>query len=243
MTNDITHSTPAPRWHTGVIKHWKKLLILLLWVTIVAIYWRASQNIAPTAQDKIVLLSTWFRAQGWGPLLFLLLYSLQPLVFFPTFVMTILAGMLYGPVVGMIIAVLGMNGAASVSYATGRFMGAEVLQDASNAQVQKYMHQLRSNTFETLLTLHLLYVPFDLLSYIAGAMRVRWRPFAIATILGTIPSGLAYVLLGNSFGPLEQMAAGNLDVNYPLLITSLLLAVGVFTGTRYSRRRRATTST
>ncbi|MEM7125742.1 MAG: VTT domain-containing protein [Chloroflexota bacterium] len=240
MSDHITYSAPAQNrwWKFSFFKHWRKLLVFLLWVTIIVTYWRASQAIAPTPKEKLILLDTWFHIRGWGPLLFLLIFVLQPLVFFPTFLMTLFSGLLYGPVWGMIVAIAGMNGAASVSYVAGRFMGADVIGLASkNKRLENYIQKLRGNTFQTLLTLHLLYFPFDLVSYIAGAMHLKWRPFALATTLGTLPSGLAYVLVGDAFGSLEELAEGNVNINPTLIAASIMIAVVVFLLTRYMNRK------
>lgn len=218
-------------------RHWLKLSIFSLWILIIGLYWRAASDAAPTLEDKIHLVADWFLVAGWGPILFFLCFSLQPLVFFPSFIMSILAGLLYGPIWGMVFSVLGLNSAASVTYFTARFLGEDTIQAIkSNRWVQRYFDQLQSRTFETLLTLHLLYVPFDLLNYLAGFMRLNWRTFAAATAIGTIPSGLAYVLFGNSLGSLDQIASGQPEINVPLLVFSVAVAIGAYLGTRYMRR-------
>lgn len=218
-------------------RHWLKFLVLGLWILIIGTYWRIASDAAPTLEGKIHLVVDWFLVAGWGPVLFLLFFSLQPLVFFPSFIMSILAGLLYGPLWGMLFSVIGLNSAASVTYFMARFLGEDTIRAIqSNRWAQRYVDQLHSRTFETLLTLHLLYAPFDLINYLAGFMRLNWRTFSTATALGTIPSSLAYVLFGNSLGSLDQIASGHPEINVPLLVFSIALAVGAYLGTRYMRR-------
>lgn len=222
-------------------RHWQKLLILSVWILLFTLYWHTSQRVAPTLEEKLMLLASWFLTDIWGPIIFLAAFTFQPLVFFPTFIMTIVSGMLYGPMWGMLINIIGMNCAASVTYVAARLVGISSSNSvAENHPLRKHILQLRSRTFETILTLHLLYVPFDLMNYLAGFMNLNWRQFAAATAIGTIPSGLAYVLFGNSLGSFEQIVSGRPNINLPLLSFSVLLAVIGYMATRYFRRIRET---
>ncbi len=233
-------SSGAGQWLQKVItQHWTKLLVVLIWGSVVLLYWWASHSVAPTVAQKIELLATLFRVDGFGPLAFLVIYALQPLVFFPTFIMTIISGMLYGPIGGIAISAVGLNSAASVSYGAARFVGGDILKDRTlNKYLGKSLQKLRTHTFETLLTLHLLYMPFDLLNYASGLMRLKWRQFAIATALGTIPSGISYVLLGNSLGSVDDLTLGKPQINFPLLLLSLAISAITLFIAQYLRRTR-----
>ena len=225
-------------------QHWTKMFVLCIWISVIVLYWRASQSVAPTAAKKVELLASWFRTDGFGPLIFLILYTVQPLVFFPTFIMTIVSGMLYGPIGGMAISVVGLNSAASVSYAAARLVGGEKPRTLNlNKYLEKSLNSLRTHTFETLLTLHLLYMPFDLLNYAAGIMRLNWRQFAIATAIGTIPSGISYVLLGNSLGSVDALALGRPNINFQHLFLSLCISLGAILTAQYVKRTRSLNKT
>lgn len=69
---------------------------------------------------KIKFLLQWFLLDGWDRLVFVVVYMLQPLVFSPTFLMTICEGLLYGPLWGLLYSYVGANAAASVCYGVGR---------------------------------------------------------------------------------------------------------------------------
>lgn len=241
MSVESTQTLIPNQERTFFIRHRSKFFVLAVWVIVIAIYWRVAQDVAPTLEDKVHLVADWFLVPGWGIILFLMVFTFQPLVFFPSFIMSILSGLLYGPIWGMILSIVGLNTAATVSYGTARLLGEDAADGVkSNRWLSRYIAQLHTHTFETLLTLHLLYVPFDMLNYLAGFMRLNWRRFAPATALGTIPSGLVYVLFGNSLGSLDQIASGRPEIDYSMLLLSLGLGIITYVGARYLRREKQT---
>ena len=44
--------------------------------------------------------------------------------------------------------------------------------------------------------MRLVYVPYDLVNYLAGFLRIGWMPFILATALGSLPDTLSFVLFG-----------------------------------------------
>ncbi len=215
-----------------------KMMALLFWLLAIGSYWwyTHTQNLGP--MDTLKLLTELLTARPLGPLLFVMLFALQPLIFFPSIVMGIMAGCLYGAVEGVIYAVVGANCAASVTYTVGYFFGQGWLTDP-NAEnpLQKYVDSLRNNTFEAILTMDLLFMPFDLINYTAGFLQVRWRAFALATALGALPGTVTVVLFGASLegdmlaGQWPEFDYRTLAISLAILVTSLILS-------RYLRWRR-----
>lgn len=219
--------------------HQRRWVVLLLWIAAIWLYWQSTAQVAPTIADKVRLLAGLFLIEGWGPLLFILVYTVQPLVFFPSFVMTIAAGILYGPLWGLIFSVLGGNAAASLSYTVGRLLGADIFGDIlSNRRMEGYIHRLRTNTFETILVLNLLHAPFDLVNYLAGVLRLRWIQFAAATAIGIVPGGLPFALFGGSLGTIDELTSGRPNINYPLLALSVAIGILAMLLSRLIRRRQ-----
>ena len=152
-----SHSTIQTSW---VRRHRSKLIALLFWFLVVIGYWYTANyyNLPPEVMIKRLgdLLSNTFL----GPLLFILFFILQPLVFFPSALMAILAGCLYGPVEGFMVAIIGANGAGLTSYTVGRFFGQGILQEgkSENDLMHRYATYLRTNSFEAILIMHLLFL-------------------------------------------------------------------------------------
>ena len=56
----------------------------------------------------------------WGPLIYVVAYAFRSLVFFPASVLTITAGVLFGPLLGILLTIIGENISANISFIVGR---------------------------------------------------------------------------------------------------------------------------
>ena len=58
--------------------------------------------------------------------------------------------------------------------------------------------KFRDNGFMTVLTMRLMFLPFDVVGYLSGLCHIRQREFALGTFIGTIPGLATFILLGSS---------------------------------------------
>jgi len=82
--------------------------------------------------------------------------------------------------------------------------------------------------FALVCMLRLANVPYDLVSYAAGGMGVRYPGFALGTLLGSLPSVSALVLAGG--------LASSPQPWYWAILAVLLIAVGLLVGWRWRAR-------
>ncbi len=185
-------------------RHWQKLVALLLWVVIVgAFVWYIRSNGFSLAEGVFAIL-TLISTSAIGPILYIVLYALRPLTFFSAALLTISGGFLFGPVWGVIYTTIGANASAMVAYAIGRYFGSGVLEgDDTSGIIQRYATRMRDNSFLTVLIMRFIFLPYDLVNYASGFLRIDWKAFLLATILGSIPGSIAFVLLGAAATPQE----------------------------------------
>ena len=128
-----------------------------------------------------------------------------------------------------------------IAYGVGRLLGRapgardEAAMDDSTSFVRRWSNRMRDNSFETVLIMRFLFLPYDLVSYAAGALRIRWAPFLAATALGSLPGTVPFVLLGASLDRVDKGLAG-LDTR--ALIASVVLFVASLAVARFVRRRQ-----
>lgn len=170
----------------------------------------------------------------WGVAAYLGVYLARPIVLFPASVLTVVGGLLFGPFVGVLVVIVAANASAMVAFGVGRLLGRRPAAVEATTLLSSWVRRLRTNSFTTILTLRLLYVPYDLVNYAAGALHVRARPFLVATAIGSLPGTVSFVLIGASlervddgFGGLEPLA----------LIAGLVIFVVSLTMARLLRRR------
>jgi uncharacterized membrane protein YdjX (TVP38/TMEM64 family) len=179
-------------------RNWQKLVAVAIWVVLVGSFlaYMSVNNLTFTdaLRNLVGLLQT-----PVGPLLFILIYTVRPLAFFSATVITLLAGSIWGPILGVLYTVIGSNASATVAYALGRFLGQGALdENASSGIISRYAERMRRNSFETILIMRFIFLPYDLVNYLGGFLRIKYRPFILATILGSIPGTITFVLAGAS---------------------------------------------
>ncbi len=238
MNNDmkIPEMYP-PSFSTWLRRNWQKVIALIFWAGVVSFYWWYTQQQGVSPLGVLRLMVDWFVSSAYGPLVFILFFALQPLIFFPSTLMGILSGTLYGPGWGFLYAILGGNGAALLTYSVGYFFGHEVLERTeTDSMVGRYLERLHANAFETILIMHLIFLPYDLVNYMVGFLRIRWQPFLLATALGSLPGTLTFVLFGAS---MELQTLGTVpSLNYYTLAGSAAMLIISLTLSRLIKRRR-----
>ncbi len=214
---------------TFLYKHKQKLIGLFFWIGLIAFYqWFAMTNNLNTVEVIQLLLD--FLTQGLrGPLLYVLLYAIRPLIFFPASLLTIASGFVFGPILGVVYTVIASNVSASIAYSVARFFGKGILkEDNPEGLLLRYTHRLRENSFETVMFMRFIFLPYDAVSYFAGFLRINFWPFILATALGSIPGTIAFVGFGASIerftGAIPTFNPVTLGYSLIILVLSILLS-------------------
>lgn len=224
---------------TFLQQHGTKLLALLFWSVLVGGYYIYANINNLTLADSLRLVVDFLTGSLLGPVFYMVIYALRPLIFFPATVLTLLGGFLFGPI-GILWTVVGSNASAMVAYGVGRYFGQGVLDsEEETGVIQKYTQRMRQNSFETVLIMRLLFLPYDLVNYAAGFLKIRWQPFILATAIGSVPGTISFVLFGGSFGTLDELVAGDLQVDPLSLIFSIVLILVSIGLSRFIKRREA----
>jgi uncharacterized membrane protein YdjX (TVP38/TMEM64 family) len=180
----------------------------------------------PTA----VQLRDWATSAGpWFPLAFFSAHVILAVLPFPRTAFTLSAGLLFGPALGVIIAVTASAVSAVIALLLIRALGWQVASLVSHPRVDALDEQLRARGWPAVLSLRLIpAVPFSVLNYAAGASAVRVMPYLMATVAGLMPGTAAVVILGDAM-------TGNVS---PLLVmVSVCTAAIGLGGLVYEARR------
>ncbi len=165
----------------------------------------------PLAQllDPEVLKVTILGYGAYGPLIFMGVYVLACLVFFPVTPLTLLAGVLFGPVAGTVYTVVGATLGASFAFFFSRFFSGSKHTFGTGTigkRLAQYNSVIESNGFVTVLFLRFVPLfPFNGLNFALGLTRVRTRDYILGTFLGIIPGTTAFVFFGNSLAELSLL--------------------------------------
>ncbi len=223
MIQSQTNQTPS---RTFWQRHWSKAIALILWLALLGGYfWYTRQNDL-TLADSVNSLADLLTNSFFGPVLYILIYAGRPLLFFPATILTLLGGFLFGPI-GILYTILGSNASAMVTFGIGWFLGEDVLDNTEKTGViQQYTRRMRENSFETVLIMRLIFLPYDLVNYASGFLKINWKAFLLATAVGSVPGTVSFVLFGASFGTLDELLAGEVQLN-PVTVIASVVIIGI----------------
>lgn len=136
----------------------------------------------------------------WAPLLFVLFSGAVTVTPVPRTVFTVAAGVLFGSVLGVLLAVAGTTLAAVAAFWLVRLVaGPFVERHAHRAGIAWVRRRLARNGLLAVASLRLIpMVPFAVLNYAAGLSGVRFVPYVLGTVIGILPGTVAVVVLGDA---------------------------------------------
>lgn len=161
----------------------------------------------------------------YAPLIFILLFTLAPLIFFPDGILALAGGLIFGFAWGSFYIVLGALCGGTLSFYLARLYGNKMREKLAHEKLINFQTRVKKHGFVMILLLRLVpLVPFNIISYSAGFSTIRYRDFFFATLLGMFPGVLVYANIGAqslSFGSREfYISVGLLIV---LVVVSMVL--------------------
>ncbi|CEI73181.1 MULTISPECIES: TVP38/TMEM64 family protein [Romboutsia] len=155
-----------------------------------------------------------------APLIYIVMFSLVPLTFFPDSVLAISAGLIFGFSKGYIYTTIGALIGASIAFFIARYLGKEIIKRKSSDKLEKIERLIEKNGFYIIFLLRLIPLfPFDVISYGAGITNVKYKDFILATLFGTIPGIAVFTNIG----------ATSLNIKSTSFYISIALLVLLFT--------------
>ena len=150
----------------------------------------------PTA----VQLRDWATSVGpWFPLAFLAAHIVVTVFPFPRTAFTLAAGLLFGPYLGVPLAVVASTVSAVIALLLVRAAGWQLSRLVRHPRVDSLDARLRERGWPAVLSMRMIpAVPFSVANYAAGASAVRVLPYTLATFVGLMPGTAAVVILGDA---------------------------------------------
>jgi uncharacterized membrane protein YdjX (TVP38/TMEM64 family) len=178
-----------------------KITLFAIWFTILSAAIYSYLMLEISLNELAGKLQEFVESYGvWGPILYIVVYSFRSLILFPASLLTAISGLLFGPWHGILFTIIGENISGNISFVVGRYFGSGLMKHlGSKIKVIRSLEcKFRKSGFLTVLTMRLMYMPFDLVGYMSGVCNIRQREFALGTFIGTIPGLATFVLLGSA---------------------------------------------
>jgi len=163
-------------------------------------------------QERLPSFIEWVQAQGMlGLLVFGIGYAAATVLMIPGALITMLAGVVYGPWLGTAVvspaSVLGASGA----FLLGRFVfrGAVERKMADSRRFAALQTAMRREGFKILVLVRLSPVfPYSLVNYAFGITPLSLGSYALGSWLAMLPGTFLYVYLGSTVGDLALLTSG-----------------------------------
>lgn len=231
--------TPAtslrPKWpRRSTMANMLARRTVLATVAIVAVLMIAA---AVVPYPSITQLRGW--AASVGPVFVLLFFLAQVVVTvtpIPRTVFTLSAGVLFGPVVGIVVTIAATTVSATAAFLVVRALGRNAVRARlSHPKALAVDERLARRGWVAVGSLRLIaIVPFAVVNYCCALSSVRLLPYTVATIVGILPGTIGVVLLGDALSGRTDPAL--------MAVTAVCLLLGA-AGLLIEIRRPADTAT
>jgi len=173
----------------------KILLKIILFLALILIAWVLHQA------GFFYQTLEWAKSLGpWGPILFILVYALTCIFFFPSIIFTFAGGFLFGLFPAVLYSLIGQGMGSLSAFLIGRYLARDYVTRAfsKNKNFHRIDHAIRKKGWKIIALCRLSPIfPFLVGNYGFGLTNITARSYLGASLLGTIPSTTVYTYMGS----------------------------------------------
>jgi uncharacterized membrane protein YdjX (TVP38/TMEM64 family)/rhodanese-related sulfurtransferase len=169
-----------------------KFLILVFIVTGIAFVISYRDQLDASA------IQSWIEEAGSAaPLLFMLVYIVGTVLFFPGAVLTLLGGALFGPVLGTFYNLTAATIGAMLSFLVARYLASKQVEKKTGGKLKQLLSGVENEGWRFVAFTRLVPLfPFNLLNYGLGLTKIKFAHYSLATYIFMLPGATAYTYLG-----------------------------------------------
>lgn len=146
-------------------------------------------------------LRGWIYGYGpWGPAIYMLIYAVAPSLMLPGLPLTVVGGVLFGPVWGTVYVIFGATAGASIAFLISRYLGREwVAAKLKTDRLRDLDRAVEEKGWKIVAFTRLIPIfPFNFLNYAFGLTRVKFLHYVLASFVFMLPGAAAYVIFSSS---------------------------------------------
>ena len=187
--------------------------------------------------EQLKALQGWIGGMGiWGPLVFVVLYAAATVAALPGSVMSVFAGAVFGPVVGVVTVIVAATIGACLAFLVGRYFAREsIARWLSQKEKFRQLDDLteRQGAIIVAVTRLVPLFPFNLLNYGFGLTKVPFWTYAGWSFLCMLPGTILYVVGASAVT--EAIAEGRIPWVLVTVLTVIIVIIAILT--KIARRR------
>ena len=176
-------------------------ILLTLYFTVSGFQQFVKEAYSVLTSDNKALIKDWVsKFKLFGPLTLILLMIVQMFLFVvPNIFVMMVAIISYGPIWGAVIAFLGVFASSSVGYLIGKYVGPATVHKLMSEKVKNKTANFikRYGVFAIAIT-RISSLSNDSLSIVAGILKMKYRRYILATLVGITPLIILLAVYGEN---------------------------------------------
>jgi uncharacterized membrane protein YdjX (TVP38/TMEM64 family) len=209
--------------------------VILLVVVIAIIIISAKLGVG----DKLGALQDWIRSLGvLGPLVFMAVYAAATVAALPGSALSIAAGALFGPVLGVITVIFAATLGASLAFLVSRYFARSSIEKwLEGSEKFRKLDELTARHGDIMVAITRLVplFPFNLLNYGFGLTSVAFRTYVVWSFVCMLPGTILYVV--GSAAVAEALREGKVPWLL-VVVVALILGIIVVLGRQARKKLR-----
>ena len=190
-----------------------------------------------TSDDETLIKQWVSKFKMAGPLTLILLMVIQMFLFVvPNVFVMMVAIVSYGPVWGAVISFLGVFASSSVGYLIGKYLGPLTVQKLMSDKVRNNTAQFIKRYGVTAIAItRISSFSNDSLSIVAGLLKMSYRKYILATLIGITPLIVLLAIYGKNGKILKSLI-------WIAAISLVILVIYIFLNEKKRKKRQITNS-
>jgi len=136
-----------------------------------------------------------FRENPMAPLMVIAFYMIGGLVMFPVLLLILATIFTFGPLVGILYSLAGCFSSAITGYGVGKMIGRDIVRRLAGVRLNQLSRRLARHGLDAIIFFRIVPIlPFTLVNLVAGASQLRFRDYALGTMIGMTP-GIFFITL------------------------------------------------
>ena len=167
-------------------------------------------------------LPQWIESAGpAAPFIFIIIYALGTVLFFPGSVLTLAGGALFGPIWGTLYNLVGATLGATLAFVIARYLASDWATTKLGGRLKQLVNGIEKEGWRFVAFVRLVPLfPFNLLNYALGLTRIQLSHYSVASFIFMLPGTFAYTYLG--YAGREAITGGEGLIQKGLLALALL---------------------
>jgi uncharacterized membrane protein YdjX (TVP38/TMEM64 family) len=212
-----------------------KLLVFLIFLTAVIV---TVKILGVSRYLEQQTLRTWIESYGaLAPIVYMLFYAVAPVFFLPGLPITIVGGILFGPLWGVIYTITGSTAGTCLAFLVSRYLAREWIEGKLKSPRWRRLdegvekHGWKVVAFTRLIPLF----PFNLLNYAFGLTKIGFKQYAMTTFFCMLPACIAFIVFSSS---LLDLVRGRVSPTFVIgIVFVVLVSLFPFFYRRYKAKR------